>query len=192
MADELTGLTGFLYEQGLLKRYKRTGWQIVGVSDPESIAEHAYRTAIIAACVATMEGANPERATMLAVFHDSQESRILDIPYISKHYLKPSSNEEVTDDQTRGLPGSVAKLLQDGVREYEDRKSLAARCARDADKLECLIQALEYRERGYENVRNWIDTSLAALTTESAKRIAGIAMNTRCLDWLDNFFDGQK
>lgn len=38
MADELGALTGFLYEQGLLKRYQRTGWQIVGVSDPESIA----------------------------------------------------------------------------------------------------------------------------------------------------------
>jgi HD domain len=44
---ELEGLTNFLYEMGLLKRYKRTGWLVAGVDNPESIAEHSFRTAII-------------------------------------------------------------------------------------------------------------------------------------------------
>jgi putative hydrolase of HD superfamily len=35
---ELEGLTNFLYEMGLLKRSKRTGWLIAGVDNPESIA----------------------------------------------------------------------------------------------------------------------------------------------------------
>src|SRR4029450_4168143 len=34
---ELEGLTNFLYEMGLLKRYKRTGWMIAGIDNPESI-----------------------------------------------------------------------------------------------------------------------------------------------------------
>lgn len=188
--DELKALAGFLYEQGLLKRYKRTGWQVVGVSDPESIAEHAYRAAVIAACVAATEGANPDRAVMLATFHDSQESRVLDIPYLSKQYLKAASNEEVTEHQTTGLPGSVAAAVRGVVAEYEQRESLEAQCARDADKLDCLLQALECRERGYANVGNWIETSLAALTTASGKRVADEAMSTNSLEWLNNSLDG--
>ena len=31
---ELEGLTNFLYEMGLLKRYKRTGWMIAGIDNP--------------------------------------------------------------------------------------------------------------------------------------------------------------
>ena len=56
---ELEGLTNFLYEMGLLKRYKRTGWLVAGVDNPESIAEHSFRTAIIGYLLALMEGADP-------------------------------------------------------------------------------------------------------------------------------------
>ena len=56
---ELEGLTNFLYEMGLLKRYKRTGWMIAGIDNPESIAEHSFRTAIIGYLLAVMEGADP-------------------------------------------------------------------------------------------------------------------------------------
>jgi 5'-deoxynucleotidase YfbR-like HD superfamily hydrolase len=31
--------TGFLYEIGLVKRYKRTGWSLAGVPSPESVAD---------------------------------------------------------------------------------------------------------------------------------------------------------
>jgi putative hydrolase of HD superfamily len=34
LSDELRDTTGFLYEIGLLKRYKRTGWSQVGVPLP--------------------------------------------------------------------------------------------------------------------------------------------------------------
>jgi hypothetical protein len=35
----------YLYEAGQLKRVKRSGWWIAGVKDPESVAEHSFRTA---------------------------------------------------------------------------------------------------------------------------------------------------
>src|SRR4051812_42831059 len=142
MASELARLTGFLYEQGLLKRYRRTGWHIVGVRTPESIADHSFRTAIIATLLAAMEGADPERAALLGLLHDSQETRLTDIPYVAKRYLTAASNQDVTADQTRGLPEAVAKVVRAVVDEYEERESPEALCARDADKLECLIQAL--------------------------------------------------
>lgn len=192
MAEELSKLTGLLYEMGLLKRYKRTGWLVAGVRDPESIADHSFRTAIIASVIAALEGADPERAAFMSLFHDTQETRITDIPYIGKRYLKAAPNEEVTADQVAGLPRSVAEMVSDAVGEYEEKTSLEAVCARDADKLECLIQAVEYREQGHQNVRPWIDSSLAALRTPSAKRLADEALGTGSLEWLSRVLGGDR
>jgi putative hydrolase of HD superfamily len=185
-----TGLAGLLYEFGLLKRYKRTGWLVAGVRDPESVAEHSFRTAIIAGMIAKLEGGNPERAAFMALFHDTQETRITDIPYIGKRYLKAASNEEVTADQVRGVPGPVADMVRDAVAEYEEKASVEAVCARDADKLECLIQAVEYREQGRHNVQGWIDSSLAAITTTTGKRLAEEVLRTGTLDWVTRVLDG--
>ncbi|GAA2859325.1 HD domain-containing protein [Streptosporangium fragile] len=192
MAEELAGLTGLLYEIGLLKRYKRTGWLIAGVRDPESIADHSFRTAIIASVIAALEGGNPERAAFMSLFHDTQETRITDIPYLGKLYLKPAPNEEVTAEQVRDLPERVAEMVSGAVGEYEEKASLEAVCARDADKLECLIQAVEYREQGHQNVQPWIDSSLAALRTPSAKRLADEVLHTGSLEWVARVLNGDR
>ncbi len=184
MTEHDVRVVDFLYEIGLLKRYKRTGWVIAGVSDPESIADHSHRTAVIASAVAAMEGADPQRAAFLALFHDSQESRTTDIPHLGKRYLKAAANTEVTGDQVAGLPGPLADVVGGAVAEYEARESAEAACARDADKLECLLQAVEYREQGNQHTQAWIDTSLAALKTASAKRLAEEALRRGPLEWM--------
>jgi len=190
MTEELSNLTGLLYEIGLLKRYRRTGWLVAGVRDPESIADHSFRTAVIASVITALEGGNPERAAFMSLFHDTQETRITDIPYLGKLYLKATPNEDVTADQVRGVPGPVAEMVSGAVGEYEEKTSLEAVCARDADKLECLIQAIEYREQGHENVQPWIDSSLAALKTASAKRLADEALRTGSLEWVKRVLNG--
>ena len=52
-------------------------------------------------------------------------------------------------------------MITGAVAEYEGKVSPEAMCARDADELECLIQAIEYREHGNQNTRPWIDRLLA-------------------------------
>ncbi|GAB3474542.1 HD domain-containing protein [Nocardiopsis coralliicola] len=180
----------YLYEAGLLKRYQRTGWVIAGVSAPESIADHSHRTAIVAAVIAELEGADPQRAAFLALFHDTQETRLTDIPYIGKRYLKAASNEEVTADQTAGMPEGLARLISGTVAEYEAKASAEARCAKDADKLECLLQAVEYREQGTDT-QAWIDTSLSALKTDSAQRLAKLALDRSPLAWMHEARDAK-
>ncbi|MGN9844763.1 HD domain-containing protein [Nonomuraea sp. H19] len=190
MTGDETGLAGLLYEFGLLKRYKRTGWLVAGVRDPESVAEHSFRAAIIAGVIAKLEGGNPERAAFMALFHDTQETRITDIPYIGKRYLQAAPNEQVTADQVRGVPEPVASMVRNAVAEYEEKASIEAVCARDADKLECLIQAVEYREQGHRNIQGWIDSSLAAITTTTGKRLAEEALRTGTLDWVTQVLNG--
>ncbi len=154
--SEFEGTARLIFETGLLKLSKRTGWWICGVKDPESIAEHSFRTAIIASLLAVMEGADPARASYLALWHDTQESRVGDIPHIGRRYLRAASNETVTADQTRDLPALVADQIRSLVHDYENGDSAEVQCAHDADKLECLFQAVEYRDTGHQNVTGWI------------------------------------
>jgi putative hydrolases of HD superfamily len=185
LSHELRDTTGFLYEIGLLKRYKRTGWSQVGVPLPESVADHSFRVSVIASVLAAMEGADPQRAAFLALWHDSQETRTTDLPHLTKNYVSAAANEQVSRDQVMPLPPSVADMISAAVAEYEAAETQEARCARDADKLECLLQAREYQEQGHANAQPWIDSSLAALATASAKQLAHEAMAQNSLDWLE-------
>jgi putative hydrolase of HD superfamily len=177
------GTAGFLLEMGMLKRAKRSGWWIAGVKDPETIAEHSFRTAIVGSVLALMEGADPAKVALLCVFHDTQETRLGDIPHIGRRYLKAASNESVTADQLADAHPAVAAGVRGIVESYEHDDSLEVVVARDADKLECLIQAVEYREQGYSNVQEWIDSSLASLTTSAAVELAHAALTMTSIEW---------
>ncbi|MFC0434533.1 HD family hydrolase [Kutzneria buriramensis] len=171
---------------GVLKRMRRAGWWHVGVRDPESVAEHSLRVAQLAGLIAAEEGADPARAAFMAIWHDSQETRTGDIPHTAKPYIPSSGdNEAITKDQVARMPEAAAKTVQEAVGEYESQSSLEARCAKDADKLECLIQAVEYGAAGYQGVEGWIKSSQDALRTDTAKRIAIAALSTSHMAWRD-------
>ncbi|MDT0309491.1 HD domain-containing protein [Streptomyces sp. DSM 44917] len=177
------GTAGYLRELGVLKRAKRSGWWIVGVKDPETIAEHSFRTAAIGAVLALMEGADPAKVALLCTFHDTQETRVGDIPWIGRRYLKAARNEDVTADQLADAHPAVVAGIQALVAEYETGDSLEVRVAHDADKLECVIQALEYLEQGYPNAREWVDTTRTKLRTPSARALADAAETMSSTDW---------
>ncbi|MBB4688629.1 HD domain-containing protein [Amycolatopsis jiangsuensis] len=185
MPDEPAALAAFSYELGLLKRIRRAGWWHVGVRDPESVAEHSMRAAQIAALLAVGEGANPERAAFLALWHDTQETRTGDIPHTAAKYMSKPEPREITSDQTAALPDASRTMVRTAVDEYETRQTLEARCAKDADKLEMLLQAVEYRETGVERVAGWIDSARKGLATETARRVAEAAVNLSPLTWRD-------
>jgi putative hydrolase of HD superfamily len=180
---ELEGLSNFLYEMGLLKRYKRTGWWIAGINNPESIAEHSFRTAIIGYLLAVMEGADPAKTATLCLFHDTQETRLGDVPSVGKPYVVTAPNPEVTADQVAGFPAEIAQAVRQVVDEYEARETLEAQLAKDADKLECLIQAREYQAQGHEDVPPWIETSAAALRSKAARQLAEACQQVPPRQW---------
>ncbi|TDC09651.1 HD domain-containing protein [Streptomyces sp. 8K308] len=185
MLDEqhARGAVTYLMEMGALKRSKRSGWWIAGVKDPETIAEHSFRTAIIGSVLAMLEGADPAKVALLCTFHDTQETRVGDIPWIGRRYLTAAKNEEVTADQVADAPPVVAAGIQAIVDEYENGDSLEVLVAHDADKLECMIQGLEYLEQGYRNAQEWVDSTRAKLKTPSAIALANAAQGMSSAEW---------
>ena len=184
MADDLTAVSNFLFEAGTLKQSKRTGWWMAGVRDPESVAEHAWRTSLIASVITKLEGADPARAAFLAVWHDSQETRTGDVNHLGKRYAGEADPEAVTADQVAGMPAVLADTVRELVGEYEARESPEAVCARDADKLECMLQGIEYKAQGYALAQRWIDNSRGRLVTDTAQRLADELLGLDPLDWL--------
>jgi len=189
MPDELEGTAKFLFEMGQLKRSKRAGWWLAGVKDPETIAEHSFRTALIGMILALMEGADPGRVAMLCVLHDTQETRVGDIPSVGRRYIKAASNQAVTADQVAEFPTAVGQALRVLVDEYEDRESVESSVAHDADKLECLVQAREYQAQGYPDMPPWVETSAARLRTPSAQQLAKACQDVPPKEWWRPFVE---
>ncbi|MBB4951817.1 5'-deoxynucleotidase YfbR-like HD superfamily hydrolase [Kitasatospora gansuensis] len=86
-------------------------------------------------------------------------------------------------DQTAGAHPAVQRLFADAIAEFEDGTTPEARCARDADKLDCLLRALEYRAGGVPAVQGKIDRCRTALTTAAARQIADAALRLSPTDW---------
>lgn len=183
MGRELERVVDFLYEMGLLKRSKRTGWWVAGVKDPESIADHSFRTALVGYVLAQLEGADAGRTAMMCLLHDSQETRIGDIPAIGKPYVRPASNEHVTDHQTTGFPGALRGAMVDLVEEYEKRESIESQLAHDADKLELVLQSREYQAQAGYDTKDWLEHSIAELKTPAARRLADLARHVSPDNW---------
>ncbi len=181
--DEPASIARFAFELGVLKNLRRTGWSHAGIRDAETVADHSLRTSQLAAVIAAQEGADPVRSAFLAIWHDSQETRTGDVPHTARPYLGKADAVSITKDQVAFLPGAAAKVIMEAVAEYEQGATPEAACARDADKLECLIQALEYRAAGNASVQRWVDSSLAALQTAAARQIALAAIEMPPIAW---------
>jgi len=173
----------FLHEAGHLKRSVRQGWWIAGVKQPESVAEHSFRTAIVGYVIAAMEGADPERTATLCLFHDLPEARQSDIPSTGKRYVSMAPDTQVAKEQTAQLPAHLAERIQALIGEFEECSTPEAKCAKDADKLECLLQAREYQAQGYQDVQPWIDSMVDAVKTGAGKALAAAALEVKPSAW---------
>jgi putative hydrolases of HD superfamily len=183
----LSGLGDFLHEMGQLKRLPRAGWQFAGVPDPESVAEHSFRVAIVGIALATLEGADVGRTAALCILHDSPESRTGDIPAVGRAYVTTASPEAVSVHQTSGMPDTLAAVFQELVHAYEAEDSIESRLAHDADKIETLLQAREYETLGSHDTEQWQDSSTAALRTDAAKELADAILATTPTTWWSAF-----
>ncbi|MGE4153286.1 MAG: HD family hydrolase [Phycisphaerales bacterium] len=187
----MQGVARFAYEAGQLKMLPRAGWLLAGIREPESVAAHSFRVGVIACLVAVIEGADADRAAALGLFHDLPETRIGDVPSVGRPYVRTAAAESVIADQVTGLPAELARHIAALIAEHEGAKTpgatLESRCSRDADKLDCLLQAREYQVQGNQQVQPWIDSMVAAVTTETGKRLAAAALEVPPGAWWADF-----
>ena len=189
--DSTAAIVSFGYEAGQLKKLPRAGWLLAGIASPESVADHSFRVAVLAYVIAVQEGANPERAAALGLFHDFPETRTGDVPSVGKPYVRTTDPNKVIADQAAALPASLAVHITALVAEHESAKTPDAtpesRCSRDADKLELLLQAREYQAQGNHLVQPYIDSMIPAISTRTGMALAKAAQDLSPSIWWDEF-----
>ncbi|MBU0634345.1 MAG: HD domain-containing protein [Candidatus Omnitrophica bacterium] len=162
----------FLAETGLLKRVKRSGWWVVGIKDPESVAEHSFRCAVIGYLLAKLEKADAYAVTMMCLFNDLHEARINDFHKMAARYINYKQAEDrAYQEQIEFLPGAIKKELAGWRAAYTSQKTKEGIIARDADILECLVQAKEYSEQGFAQAKLFLKKAPRFLKTKSARNL---------------------
>ncbi len=160
----------FFAEAGLLKKVKRSGWWVAGIKDPESVAEHSFRCAVMGYTIAHLEKADPFKVMVMALFNDIHESRINDLHKMGHYYIDfKEAEKKVFADQIKDLDQSMARQLNNFRREYDQQMTLESVVVRDADILECLLQAKEYYDHGYLKAEKFFKKAPEYLKTKSAQ-----------------------
>jgi putative hydrolases of HD superfamily len=170
--DPFKAALNFFSEAGLLKRVRRSGWWVAGIKDPESVADHSFRTAVIGFYMAHLENADPFKVLSMSLFNDIHEARINDLHKMGHFYIDfKEAEKRVFHDQVRDLDQKVRTPLTALREEYDDQKTLESQIARDADILECLIQAREYLDSGHLEAEHFFERAPCYLRTATAKKI---------------------
>lgn len=164
--DELDALCR-AYE---LKDESRTGWQLRGITDPESVAAHTWGVAFLclvygdrlatefAADDRFEDRAEPldvDRAVRLAVLHDLAEAETGDLPTRADPAAETVASEEKTKLERAAIDELTDPLQTAGLtaawNEYEERNSPEAIAVKEMDLIDMCLQALLYeREKRYD------------------------------------------
>ena len=177
----------FFAEAGLLKRIKRSGWWVAGIKDPETVAEHCFRCAVIGYYIAHCEGVDPYKVVTMTLFNDIHEARINDLHKMGHHYIEfRDAEKKVFADQMAQLDKRVKEALQSMRSDYEGQVSRESIIARDADILECLIQAKEYVDLGHPVARTFFKRAPDYLKSVTAKKLWQKALSWDSHEWWQN------
>jgi len=164
-------LLNFFIEIGKLKRKKRRGWILREIKDPETIASHTFRMAIIAWLLGEKKKLNINKILKMSLIHDLCEIYAGDTtPYdefrpkekkqwkeILKKWPRLSRGEkekiflekykkenEALEKLIFKLPSSLKKEIRSLWADYEKGLTREGRFVRQVDRVENLLQALEY------------------------------------------------
>lgn len=177
-------IVNYFFEINTLKRIKRSGSWIAGIKDPDTIAEHAFRTAQIGYILAELEKADSSKVVLMCLFHDNGEVRIGDHHKIMAHYIDTEKAERASiHDQFQNLPPIIAKKLEQINNEFFEKETREAIISKDADLLELALQSKEYLELGYKGKQNWMDNIKIHLKTKTAKEIFKFIEKGSMNDW---------
>jgi len=173
-------IVDFFFEAGMLKRTPRSGWQFLG-SGSESVAEHVFRTTLVAWVLARLDGTvESDRVLRLALVHDLPEARTGDLNYMNQKYVQ-ADEARATRDMARDLP--FADELVALLAEYRANATPEARLAHDADQLDFLLQLKELKDAGSPATDDWTPFVLRRLQTDVARELARRILDRDSADW---------
>ncbi|KAL8137723.1 hypothetical protein V2J09_003724 [Rumex salicifolius] len=165
-----------------LKTTKRKGWINQGIEGPESIADHMYRMSLMALITGDLPGLNRERCIKIAIVHDIAEAIVGDItpsdgvPKAEKSRREQAALNEMCEVLGGGMRAEEIKELW---AEYENNSSLEANLVKDFDKVEMILQALEYEMEHGKALDEFFLSTAGKFQTEVGKSWAAEIISRR-------------
>lgn len=171
----MKNLLNFLVEVGKLKRMPRMGWVLREIDNPETIADHTFRMTLMTWILCCKKKLNISKALKMSLIHDLCEVYAGDTtpfdcilsrkgkkgknifnkwPRLSKKekeifFLNKCKKEnKALRKITSKLPPKLRKEIINLWDEYEKGLTLEGRFVRQVDRVENLLQALEYWKKG--------------------------------------------
>ncbi|MHC4267286.1 MAG: HD domain-containing protein [Planctomycetota bacterium] len=177
-------IANFLFEVGNLKNVDRSGWWLLGNKAPESVAEHSFRCTILGYILAKLENVDTSKVIMMCLFHDIHEARTNDLHKIAQKYLNlEEAGGKVTREQLEPLKGLVGEEIEGALDELVSQESKESLVAKDADILECAMQAREYQIQGYDAAVDWVERAKERLRTGASKQLLSIIEHSDPNEW---------
>ncbi|KAI9720194.1 MAG: hypothetical protein M1812_003012 [Candelaria pacifica] len=139
-----------------LKTTKRAGWERFQIYQGESISDHMYRMSLLTmfAPPSLASRIKIPHCTKMALVHDMAESIVGDItPMDGISKMEKSKRETMTMDYLCSSllgnvgGGMIGSELRQVWQEYEEGQTLEARYVHDIDKMELILQMLEYEKK---------------------------------------------
>ncbi|XP_047330769.1 5'-deoxynucleotidase HDDC2 [Impatiens glandulifera] len=155
-----------------LKTTKRAGWVKRDVKDPESISDHMYRMGLMALISSDLPGVNRDKCIKMAIVHDIAEAIVGDItPDDGIPKLEKSRREQEALNHMCKLlgEGPRAKEMHELWLEYEENSTLEAKVVKDFDKVEMILQALEYETEQGKDLDEFFQSTAGKFQTELGK-----------------------
>ncbi len=149
--SSLQNLIKFLEIIGILKRTPRAGWVEVGVYQPESVADHTFRTAFLCMLYADMEALDPLKLLRMALIHDLPEAIIGDLTPSQKTAESKEKEETAISQILNLLPKRQRENYLAVWNEYREGKTREAKAVQQLEKIEMALQAKEYEKFGSAN-----------------------------------------
>jgi len=140
---------------GRLKKTERTGWITrIGIENPESVADHTFRVTILSMVIGDKKKLDTEKMIRMALLHDLQETIMGDWDLYAKNKLGHENflkkEKESIKKVLVTLPKELEKKYFEIWEEFHDQKSEEAKIVKNIDKIEFVLQALEYEKEGHD------------------------------------------
>jgi len=158
-----------------LKNVPRQGWiEKLENTNPESVAEHSYSTAVISMILSDLEGLNTEKIIKMALLHDLAESIIGDIIPDNMAKNEKVRKENIAMKQIlKNLPDKIAEPYFEIWNEYQKNSSQEAILLHDIDKLEMAFQTKFYQDKGIskEKLQTFFNTAKKEIKNKNLRNI---------------------
>lgn len=165
----------------MLSKTPRSGFGFLGTGN-QSVAEHSFRMAFVALAIASRleKAVDRERLLLICLAHDLPEARTGDMNYVNKKYVIVHEEKALEE---LACESDLGKEAVGYIREYNEKLSLEAQIAKDADQLELLLCLKEEHDKGNPRAMEWFENGIKRLKLNMSKKMAEEIRNTPSDEW---------